>query len=54
VPAANIATTLIGYTAVYGLLLVSYMVVLTQLARKEAEGKGRDMPAPGALGPQVL
>jgi cytochrome bd ubiquinol oxidase subunit I len=54
VAAANIAATLAGYTAVYALLLVSYMVVLTQLARKEAEGKGRPVPLPGALGPQVL
>ncbi len=54
VPAPYIATTLIGYALVYTLLLVSYMVVLTQLARKEAEGKARDEPAPGALGPQVL
>ena len=54
VPAANIAATLVGYSAVYGLLLVSYMVVLTQLARKEAEGKGGEAPLPGALGPQAL
>jgi hypothetical protein len=47
-------TTLIGYTLVYGLLLISYMVVLTQLARKEAEGKGREEPPLGALGPTVL
>jgi cytochrome bd ubiquinol oxidase subunit I len=53
VPARYIATTLIGYTLIYSLLLVSYMVVLTQLARKEAEGKGRELPAPGALGPQA-
>ncbi|HKB83418.1 MAG TPA: cytochrome ubiquinol oxidase subunit I [Burkholderiales bacterium] len=53
VPAAYIATTLTGYALIYGLLLISYMVVLTQLARKEAEGKGRDLPAPGALDPQV-
>ena len=53
VPAAYIATTLIGYALIYALLLISYMVVLTQLARRQAEGKGRDLPAPGALGPQV-
>ena len=38
VPAGNIALTLIGYTAVYTLLLVSYLIVVTQIARKEAEG----------------
>jgi cytochrome d ubiquinol oxidase subunit I len=54
VAAPYIMTTLIGYTLVYGLLLVSYMVVLTQLARKEAEGKGREEPLLGALGPTVL
>jgi cytochrome d ubiquinol oxidase subunit I len=54
VAAPYIMTTLIGYTLVYGLLLVSYMIVLTQLARKEAEGKGREEPPLGALGPTVL
>ncbi len=54
VPARYIATTFIGYALIYTLLLISYMVVLTQLARKEAEGKGREVPAPGALGAQVL
>ena len=54
VPAPYIATTLIGYALVYSLLLISYVVVLTQLARKEAEGKGREEPAPGAMAPQVL
>jgi len=53
VPTRYIAATLVGYAVVYALLLVSYMVVLTQLARKEAEGKGRDEPLPGTLGPQV-
>jgi cytochrome bd ubiquinol oxidase subunit I len=54
VAAPYIMTTLIGYTLVYGLLLISYMVVLTQLARKEAEGKGREEPPLGALGPTVI
>ena len=54
VPTPYIATTLVGYTVVYVLLLISFMVVLTQLARKEAEGKGADAPLPGALGAQVL
>ena len=38
VPAGNIVLTLIGYAAVYTLLLVSYLIVVTQMARKEAEG----------------
>jgi cytochrome d ubiquinol oxidase subunit I len=54
VPAPYIAMTLIGYALVYSLLLISYMVVITQLARKEAESKGREEPAPGTLGAQVL
>ncbi|MEO8159063.1 MAG: cytochrome ubiquinol oxidase subunit I [Betaproteobacteria bacterium] len=53
VPASYIATTLAGYALVYALLLISYVVVLTQLARKETEGKGRDLPAPGVLGVQL-
>ncbi len=39
VPAGNIALTLTGYALVYLLLMVSYMVVVTQLAIKEAQGK---------------
>jgi cytochrome d ubiquinol oxidase subunit I len=54
VPARYIAATLAAYALVYVLLLVAYMVVVTQLARKEAEGEGRDEPLPGAPGPQVL
>lgn len=42
VPASNIVATLAGYTAVYGLLIVSYMIVVTQLAKKEAA------PGPGS------
>ena len=49
VPAAYIGLTLAGYAIVYTLLLLSYMVVLTQLALKEANGKGRDLPDPGNL-----
>jgi cytochrome d ubiquinol oxidase subunit I len=37
VPAPYIALTLVGYLIVYALLLISYMVVLTQLALKEAD-----------------
>ncbi len=54
VPAPYIAGTLAGYAVVYGLLLVSYMVVITQLAGKEAQGEGREEPSPGLPGPQVL
>jgi len=52
VAAPYIALTLISYLVVYALLLVSYMVVLTQLALKEAEGKGQNLPDPGALRPE--
>jgi cytochrome d ubiquinol oxidase subunit I len=38
VPGSHIALTLAGYAAVYTLLLVSYVVVVTQLATKEAAG----------------
>ena len=47
VPASHIALTLIGYALVYALLLVSYMVVVTQLARKEA-GRGWSRSVVGA------
>jgi len=40
VPAPYIALTLVAYAAVYTLLLVSYMVVVTQLAGKDANGPG--------------
>lgn len=36
VPAASIALTLAGYAAIYTLLLVSYLIVVTQLARQES------------------
>ena len=52
VAAPYIALTLFSYLLVYTLLLVSYMVVLTQLALKEAEGKGQNLPDPGALRPE--
>jgi cytochrome d ubiquinol oxidase subunit I len=38
VPGAYIALTLIGYALVYALLMISYMVVITQLALKEVDG----------------
>ncbi len=50
VPAANIAITLIGYLLVYGLLLLSYMVVVTQLARGAAVGASEEAPT-GELQP---
>jgi len=50
VPAANIAMTLIGYFMVYVLLLISYLVVVTQLARSAA-GEQRGEPATGELQP---
>jgi cytochrome d ubiquinol oxidase subunit I len=39
VPGTHIALTLAGYAIVYTLLLVSYVVVVTQLAIKDAAGK---------------
>ncbi|MGH6630618.1 MAG: cytochrome ubiquinol oxidase subunit I, partial [Burkholderiales bacterium] len=51
VPGAQIGMTLVGYAAVYSLLLVSYMVVVTQLARKEADGGPTGEPALGVLRP---
>jgi cytochrome bd ubiquinol oxidase subunit I len=52
VPAPYIALTFVSYLVVYTLLLISYMVVLTQMALKEAEGKSRDRHDPGALRPE--
>jgi cytochrome d ubiquinol oxidase subunit I len=39
VPASSIGLTLAGYASVYGLLIVSFMIVVTQLAIKEAAGE---------------
>lgn len=39
VPASSIGLTLAAYAIVYGLLIVSFMVVVTQLAIKEATGE---------------
>jgi cytochrome d ubiquinol oxidase subunit I len=53
VPASHIALTLAGYAIVYTLLLVSYMTVVTQLARKESgaePGHGAPMVRPGLAG----
>jgi cytochrome d ubiquinol oxidase subunit I len=48
VPAQSIAITLTAYATVYGLLLISYLVVLTQLARSAA-GVQPSAPATGEL-----
>jgi len=53
VPAANIALTLVGYTAVYTLLLASYLLVVTQLARKEADGYPEPQMQPDNWRPAV-
>jgi cytochrome bd ubiquinol oxidase subunit I len=50
VPASHIAITLIGYFVVYVLLLLSYLVVVTQLARSAA-GVEPSEPATGELQP---
>jgi len=50
VPAKHIAITLIGYLAVYVLLLISYLVVVTQLGRS-AVGTQSAPPASGELQP---
>jgi cytochrome d ubiquinol oxidase subunit I len=49
VPASHIGLTLVAYAVVYALLLVSYIVVVTQLARSDANGK----PAPAAPAEQA-
>ncbi len=53
VPAGAIAATLIGYALIYALLLVSYMVVITQLARKESDGTAPGLAPTGAVPDQV-
>ena len=50
VPASNIAITFVGYAIVYTLLLISYLVVLTQLARGAA-GDAKVAPPSGELQP---
>ncbi len=50
VPAAHIAITLTSYAIVYAALLVSYMLVVTQLARKEVTEVASAAP-PGTLQP---
>ena len=50
VPASNIAITFVGYAIVYTLLLLSYLVVLTQLARGAA-GDAQVAPPTGEMQP---
>jgi cytochrome d ubiquinol oxidase subunit I len=50
VPAGNIAITFVGYAIVYCLLLLSYLVVLTQLSRAAA-GDTQVAPPSGELQP---
>lgn len=52
VPGSHIALTLAGYAIVYTLLLVSYMVVVTQLAIKEAAGQKTPEPVNPAFKPE--
>jgi cytochrome d ubiquinol oxidase subunit I len=52
VPSAHIAITLVGYATVYSLLLVSYLVVLTQLARSAA-GVVPAIPPSGEYSPNA-
>jgi cytochrome bd ubiquinol oxidase subunit I len=51
VPAPHIALTLTGYAMVYALLLVSYLVVVTQLALKDAAGDRVPEPVNPAFTP---
>jgi len=51
VPGSHIALTLVGYAITYSLLLVSYMVVVTQLAIKEAAGEKTPEPVNPAFTP---
>jgi cytochrome bd ubiquinol oxidase subunit I len=49
VPGGAIALTFTAYAVVYTVLLVSFMVVVTQLALKDAEGSAEPTEAPPAL-----
>ena len=53
VPADSVALSLLGYAFVYSVLLVAYVLVLTQMALKEAadEPQLRDVPRTGGLAP---
>ena len=49
VPGGAIALTFTAYAVVYTVLLISFMVVVTQLALKDAEGSAEPTEAPPAL-----
>jgi len=52
IPPQNVALSLLGYSGVYAVLLVAYMLVLTQLTLKEAgdeNGEEAEVPGPGGL-----
>lgn len=53
VTAGDVALSLAGYTLVYTVLLVAYMLVLTQMALKETEEEEPEqtVPGPGGLRP---
>lgn len=53
VPSTSIALSLAGYALVYTVLLIAYVVVLTQMALKEADGAraAEPVPGPGGLRP---
>jgi cytochrome d ubiquinol oxidase subunit I len=53
VPADSVALSLLGYAFVYSVLLVAYVLVLTQMALREAAGEPqlRDVPRTGGLAP---
>lgn len=53
VPAPYILLTLLAYAAVYSLLLISYMVVVTQLAVKDSGIGGEAAPSVGAVKMQL-
>ncbi|MDX1431109.1 MAG: cytochrome ubiquinol oxidase subunit I [Gammaproteobacteria bacterium] len=56
VPAPSIALSLLGYAAVYAVLLIAYVLVLTQLTLKEVDGGEHEEAAlvrgPGGAGPR--
>jgi len=54
VPAGAIALTFAAYAVVYTGLLISFMVVVTQLALKDAEGGETPAGAPPALTPSLV
>jgi cytochrome d ubiquinol oxidase subunit I len=53
VPVGSIAISFVGYALVYTLLMISFMVVITQLSRKDAAGEKEPTAAPKPLRPLV-